>query len=80
VVLIVRIGAELEQRADEGERTVMDRVFQDDLADALRSSAVRKMRGLAEQAHQRCEIASLVCVVERKRVTHTFVPSPPAAR
>lgn len=69
VVLVVRIRALLEQRADECKRTVIDRVLEDDLADARRTATVRKVRRIAEQALQRFEIAPLLRLVERRRVT-----------
>ena len=41
VVLVVRIGAELEQFPHERQRAVIDRVLRDHLADARRPAAVR---------------------------------------
>jgi hypothetical protein len=36
------IGAELEEHPHEGQRAVIDRVLEDDLADARRPAAVRE--------------------------------------
>jgi hypothetical protein len=44
VIAIVWIGAEFEPLANEGERAVIDGVFQDDFADARRALAVWKVR------------------------------------
>jgi hypothetical protein len=44
VVPVVRIGAEVQQGPHENQRAVIDRVLQHDLAEALRSPAVREIR------------------------------------
>jgi hypothetical protein len=40
VVAVVGIGPERQQAADEGERAVIDGVFEDDLADPVGAAAV----------------------------------------
>jgi hypothetical protein len=49
VVAVVGIGPERQQAADEGERAVIDGVFEDDLADPVGAAAVGKVGRVAEQ-------------------------------
>jgi hypothetical protein len=57
---------------------VIDRVFQDDLTDAGLAATVREIRRIAEQSLERVQIAPLVRMVQRKRVTHHVRTVPPA--
>jgi hypothetical protein len=69
-VPVVRIGAKLEQRPDEGQRAVIERVFQADLAGARRATTVGKIRRIAKQRLECFEIAPLVHLMDCQRFVH----------
>ena len=62
-IVVIRIGAELEQPADEGERTPVDRVGQAG-SDRERHQAVRNDRRIVDGGAERLEVAGLECRVD----------------
>jgi hypothetical protein len=70
MVAVIGVGTQIEQRADEGERAVIDGVFEDDLAHARRAAAVGKIRRIAEAGFDRRQVAAFVGVVKGYQFGH----------
>src|SRR5512135_2858597 len=70
----IRVGADLQQRADEGKRTVIDRVNQA-IPDSNRHLPVRYCGGVIDCRSQSCQVAlaeSVVYPLEAFRLCATF--------
>ncbi len=78
MVAVIGVGAQFQQRADEGQRAVINRVFQHDLADRGRAAAIGKIRWVAEAGLDRGQVAALIGLVQFYKVGHRAISQPTA--
>ncbi len=81
MVAIVGVSAQVEEGADKSKRTVVDGVFQNDLAYSPRSTAVGKIRRISQQVLDPLQISvdvGLVQLAEIEKDITRSIPGQPA--